>query len=63
MSEDERVSVGCKVEPDVKRDLRMLAAARDTTMSALLRDEIEDLLDSADDVPSVDSQTEEQPAD
>ena len=51
MSQSERVAVGCKVGPDKRKRLRLLAAKRDTTMSALLRDEIDELLES-DDAPS-----------
>jgi len=50
MSESESVAVGCKVDQNKRKRLRMLAARRDTTMSALLREEIDELLNS-DDAP------------
>jgi len=59
MSEDDRVSVGAKVERDKRQRFRMLAAARDTTMSSILRDKIDEELDEADEI---DVDTDEQSA-
>jgi len=60
MSDDDRVSVGTKVDRDTRQQFRMLAAARDTTMSSILRDRIHEELDSAE---GLDTDVEEQPAD
>lgn len=53
MGSSQDVAVGCKVSQETRTRLRMLAARRDTTMSALLREQIDDLLD-AEDAPAPD---------
>jgi len=60
MSEDDRVSVGTKVDRDTRQQFRVLAAARDTTMSSILREQIHEELNSAEEL---DADVEEQPAD
>lgn len=46
MSDSEKVAVGAKVDLETRKQLRVLAAKRDTSMSALLREQIDDLLDA-----------------
>lgn len=60
MSQDDRVTVGTKVDADVRRRFRTYAACRDTSMSDILREKIDEVLEDAD-VP--DELPEEQPAD
>lgn len=60
MSDDDKVSVGCKIGAEKRRRFRMLAATRDTTMSAIIRGWIEDELAESEEI---ESNPEEQPAD
>jgi predicted DNA-binding protein len=43
-----RVTVGCKVSPDKRQRLRVIAAKQDKTMSELLRERIGSILDEHD---------------
>lgn len=54
-------SVGVKVTEQKHDQLRELAYQRRTTVSELLRNEIDELLSEADEIPVADA--EEQPAD
>lgn len=48
MGTDDRVTVGCKVDPATRQKLRLIAAARDTSMSEILRDELEEVIENAE---------------
>ena len=48
VQEREGVYVGCRVDPETKAKFEELAHQRRTTVSALLRQEIDELLDEAD---------------
>lgn len=44
MAQNDSVTVGAKVDPETRKRLKRLAARQDSTMSALIREEIDALL-------------------